>query len=130
MDIFVITLGVLALVFGLGYKFMHFNPEINKAVHTLKKDGDGLPLLKLIVDGTVRWQIPSGRRCRSLDGHLLVENDIYFYLRVDGYNTYNLCDYDMSEMLECAAINQSKLSRAVDNYTQYLELKNAVSILH
>jgi len=115
-----IVLGVLTLVFYIGYKFINYNPAINNAIYELKKNGDGLSLLKLIVDGTVKWRVPLGRGCRSKDGHLYVEDDMYFYLKIDGYQAYNLCQHPMCDMLECAAINKSRLANAVDNYTEYL----------
>ena len=98
---------------------------IKEAVEELYRNRNGLPLLKLIVDGTVKWGPPRGRYAHSTDGNLTVNDDMYFYLYVNRnggrYSTMNLVDQEMSDMLECAAINQSRLSSAVDKYTPFLQ---------
>jgi len=98
--------------------------RIEEALDSLHEQGNGEPLLRLIVDDVVKWRVPNGRECRSQDGNLVIEDDMYFYLYVNGYVSYNLTSQEMSEMLECAAVNRSKVSRAVDNYTEYLEKRN------
>jgi len=127
MDILVIVLISLLLVLYFGKRFVYYNGEINAAIHELRYNRDGVPLLKLIADGTIKWDMPFGYGCKSKDGHLCVINSVYFYLKIDGYQAYNLCGHPISDMLECAAINQAKIGNAVDNYTEYL---NALPVLH
>lgn len=97
---------------------------VEEAIERLVSHKDGLPLLRMIASGEVRWRT-RGPTADSLDGLISIDKDIYFYMYVrwrgNRYNVDNLAPHHMASMLTCAAFNQSRVSRATDDYTAYLE---------
>lgn len=89
------------------------------AIEALIEHGHGQPLLDLLIAGKIKWA-SVGFTAVSLSGRLMVENDMYFYLTVrrgvSSYSVSNLTDRVMASKLECAAINTSRIGRAVNCY--------------
>lgn len=117
----IFIIGLIAIV--RPSRSIYADPRIDAAIEELVQTRNGKPLLRLIVDGVVKWDKPTGSICKSIDGRLVIEDDQYFYLLIDWQPSFNLADMEMSEMLECACINRSGVSRAVDRYTEYLSGK-------
>jgi len=111
----------------MGWFSKIFGPKppsvVDQAIDEVWYQDNGRPLLELIVNGTIDWSV-DGNRARSSDRRLEVLNDWYYYFYIyrngQRYNIDNCLDATMASMITCAAINQSKIARAINNYTEFL----------